>query len=559
MRILLKILIFSLVLVILFTNTVSAFEKNSLKYEDVGISVSDVGDPYIDTIATDKNVVGDSSQFLVTIEFYLFIGESGDVFYDTYQLYKAGVISSQDFLRIGYPNYIQYQDFSIELKSHLLLERVTYYRDFYITNRSNYNYDDYYYNFTSDRELNRDVYLVTFSYYQSSSVPSYQSCEGDSEFYPDDELGYSLNATNADYIYSGVGQSFSNFFIWSPVIPNYEWRTGIEYSIIPFRISADLPYPKVTSWASSTTPMTVYTCCTYFDMYNFMLQCASYEGYIDTDRLGDNIYKYSQSVILENSVTSISDSLNKFDFQGVSGWIDPYSAFDYGEKIGGFTDSYVHYGLRVNELQYSAGDNVEYSAMSVTFYRDFYFNFSDRYFLIWGGYINDFDTYDNDIEMFNSKEYDEWTYFSPLFFFRPYVGAWVSYDQSTKTNLSYDGSNVHDIDISSLYQDISFDMPDFDIDYEDGFSALGESIGAFFKGLLMSFITLSTSIVNNVIVWIFCESPLLSNFTKPLFLMGNSFVDVLKEYMIPLLGALGVFAPVIIVAIIISFIRRHKE
>lgn len=73
-----------------------------------------------------------------------------------------------------------------------------------------------------------------------------------------------------------------------------------------------------------------------------------------------------------------------------------------------------------------------------------------------------------------------------------------------------------------------------------------------------SWLSVIPSIFNNLLVWLFCEMPLLSNITKPIFIMGKYGGSFVTTYILPLLSALGVFGGVIglifLIRILVKFV-----
>lgn len=125
------------------------------------------------------------------------------------------------------------------------------------------------------------------------------------------------------------------------------------------------------------------------------------------------------------------------------------------------------------------------------------------------------------------------------------ISPWIAYkiNETTNLNVNPSGSIEGELDISGLYQPIS-------IEYKEG-DNLFQDIGTFFTQL---FTKVLPNIFNNFIVWFMCESPLISNLTKPVYLTARMTGDYLAQYVVPLVSALGLFGGLVGFMILTKFI-----
>lgn len=518
-------------------------DRQEIDLDRVGITYQNKGMTSLYNLSQDENLLGDSGRQLVTLVFDFYIW--GTQFKLAVEDYNSGLINAYDLMRIGYPNYIIYESFTITEEEDLDVDRIVYLSDVYPINQE-FVLDGL--DYSSDRDLSFTRYRVTVSYYQSASLPSYYSA------YSSDGYTY---ATNLDYIYSANSAPISNFLIWCPVLGEYSYPDNYLPSVFiaPVKTTVSFGLPKAVSWSGNDNPMTVYTVCTFFDLYNSFLQYLYSQGMYNVEDLPEIVYQHTQSIKLVNDYYSYIDQEEQ-QYIGGMGWFEPWSHVYSAPPIGGYeTDGYVFNYIEASKVEFSSGENVEYWPETVEFYKgistDDIWEQTERLILIYQSSLNNYEYYDYQVEL--ASNYSDEESIEPLAVFRPYVGAWASLDQTDDLNLTYDGSDVGDVDISEYYKDISFDMPKFDKDL-----SFGENLGKFFTGFIMALVTLFSSLINNAVVWFFCESPLLSKITKPVFLMFSTVSGVFTDYATPLLVALGLFAPLIAIPILIAFIRRNK-
>lgn len=124
--------------------------------------------------------------------------------------------------------------------------------------------------------------------------------------------------------------------------------------------------------------------------------------------------------------------------------------------------------------------------------------------------------------------------------------AWILQNniQGSVTFIKNDEFTTGVVDTDSLYKKV---MPEFDAS-----NGVLDGVVSFFGSL---FVDCIPNIINNCIVWLMCDSPLLSDVTAPLFLSGKSFVDIIT----PTLKAFGtgfILLNMIITVFVIIIVKR---
>lgn len=136
--------------------------------------------------------------------------------------------------------------------------------------------------------------------------------------------------------------------------------------------------------------------------------------------------------------------------------------------------------------------------------------------------------------------------------YTPAVFCYTSFEYTSTINLTFATDDSEEFDVSELYVDITFDVPEWG--EGDNF---GENLGLFFVGFLEAILTLCGNCFYNAAVWIFCETPVLSQLTKPLFLLMVEAGSIVTDYFIPFLGALGFFTPIVGIFIVIGLLKKY--
>lgn len=135
--------------------------------------------------------------------------------------------------------------------------------------------------------------------------------------------------------------------------------------------------------------------------------------------------------------------------------------------------------------------------------------------------------------------------------YNPSAFCYTSFTYTNAITIT-NSSETDEFDTSSLYTEITFSVPEWG--EGDNF---GENLGLFFVGFLEAILTLVGGCLYNAAVWIFCETPVLSQLTKPLFMLMVEAGSLFTEYFIPFLGALGFFTPIVCIFIVIGIIKKY--
>lgn len=138
--------------------------------------------------------------------------------------------------------------------------------------------------------------------------------------------------------------------------------------------------------------------------------------------------------------------------------------------------------------------------------------------------------------------------------YKPYVNVFTSYRFTSSVVLENTGAVMGEYDISGLYAKIEFSVPSWNDEV-----SVGENIKDIFLGLLTAVFTLLGNCLYNAAVWIFCESPVLSDLTKPLFMLMIETGGIFTDFFIPLLGALGFFTPIAFALLLVGIIRKFAR
>lgn len=119
-------------------------------------------------------------------------------------------------------------------------------------------------------------------------------------------------------------------------------------------------------------------------------------------------------------------------------------------------------------------------------------------------------------------------------------GQYSFIKQSTTSNSEYD--------ISSLYTSYFADWDD--------------SAG-WFQGICNFFVSLFThtlpAIFYNLMIWVFCESPVVSNVTRPLFLGVVETGNAIKTWVFPFLTISGILTAFIMTLLVLKIIKRYLK
>lgn len=162
-------------------------------------------------------------------------------------------------------------------------------------------------------------------------------------------------------------------------------------------------------------------------------------------------------------------------------------------------------------------------------------------------YINGKPAY---IELRASKDGSSFTQIQNVY--NPFAFCYTSFRYKDTVTITNDTNNTSNYDVSNLYMDISFNIPQWG--EGDNF---GQNLGLFFVGMLEALLSLVGSAAYNMIVWIACETPLLSNVTKPLFMLGVRAGGIFSKFFLPVITALGFFTPVVCVILLINVIKKY--
>lgn len=121
------------------------------------------------------------------------------------------------------------------------------------------------------------------------------------------------------------------------------------------------------------------------------------------------------------------------------------------------------------------------------------------------------------------------------------AGCW--FQQRFGLTDSYGNGGTGGYSTDNLYFDVSYEWGEF-------------SIFELFNFLAHFFTQVIPKTFANFIIWVFVDSPLISNATRPLFLSLVGFKDFIGKYLLTPIGVLGTFGAFLIGFVIVKIIRR---
>ena len=538
-----RALLFAIILTLVLPLSTSAqtVSVGTLYMEDVGISYTNPTEIPLYRVSQDKFVTDYNGLRTVTMVFDLYSDE--DWFVDAYELYRQGSLHKYDLLSIGYPNQLMYDTIELLDSTQLHIDRFRFVDMLYPTFMSEDHYVE------GEASYDRDVWMyyarIKITYKQSASLPSvYNHDYG--------ERGLPLAMTN-DYVYLGDTNTSFNMVLTSQYLEDQQMGMVQAY-IEPISISCTLGNPKVVSYSGDTADMTIYSMCTYFDVYNQAVRLFSQDGYFDIEEgtASDKFDEYYQRIELTNSYNRI---ISKEDetYPGGFGWFDLFESYYYVQGGIGTVDPnnvYLEY-LETNSVTFSSGRDIEYWCNGVEFDRLYtskdFVNQNQR-FVIFCPVATPVDW-----EIIPSEALEEYAFYQ----MRPYVGAWSSHDITNGYNYTYDEDVVEGVDISDLYVEVSFDFPTFpDVDESHPVQSLLSGIFDFTKGIIVSLLKTVTSVLYNALVWLSMECPIVSDLIGPLFQIGLVIGNFFSEYVVPIFRVLRVFSVVLALPLILFIVKR---
>lgn len=138
--------------------------------------------------------------------------------------------------------------------------------------------------------------------------------------------------------------------------------------------------------------------------------------------------------------------------------------------------------------------------------------------------------------------------------YKPSAYCFTSFRYKNTVVITNDSNNNNiEYDVSQLYTNITFNIPEWG--QGDNF---GQNLGLFFVGILEALLTLVGNVAYNMVVWIACETPVLSTITKPLFVLGARTGGVFSKFFLPVITGLGILTPVIITILLINVIKKYS-